>query len=657
MATHKRALDQDYYVDYTEQWETFKRENNYNADVSKATLKKQAKQAGVDFEAYSKTAIEEYYAMRDVFHDEMKAIKAEQDQITLIRNNSLDSTCSVFQRADRILTGLSVNVFLNEGEETSAPAYNDGRDVTFNANAIKAIDEETIRSLHGLNYHEIGHLLFTPRVGSQLGKWAVENKQRQQVFNILEDCREETFLVAKYPSVRPFLTALIGEYIAKDLENYTENFILLAGRRYFSLSARKLSAKMFAETHGEDKAKLIYQVCSEYRTLVFPRDYARAQELIEKLIESETVPESMETQSGCSHRKGMRNGKPEGEKAQQALQDVIKGDEAGEGETESDMFGDSADWGTTGDSNTGEVDTAHSDFTSKEFDKAIEQAVELAKSDKEVAKKVSDTNKAIIKDGSTRSILGRARNTKFEPAMPEVTTSRMFGQELERLRIDSDPMWNTEKPSGKLNVRRAMHADINDLNKLFDRWEIGNDDYDIEACILIDRSGSMYSEIGSACRSAWIIKRAIEKINGNVSVMTFSTVSRTLYSADERALANEINIVEANGGTDPYYALLESERIFMQSPRKTKLMFMLTDGAFDSKNNDPIIERLNDNGVMTNVVFLTGNEDWAKRILSDPKLIKEYSHQAQNFQLIAKPNDLVKVAKDVVKNHLKKVAR
>lgn len=650
MAVHKRNTEWDY--DYELAWETFKADNKYDGDISKTAINRLAKEQGISADKARVEVHNQYYEMRALFGEEMNAVKAGHDQEQLIRNNTLDSTCSVFQRADRILTGLSVNVFLNEGEETSAPAYNDGRDVTFNANAIKALDENTIRSLHGMNYHEVSHLLFTPRIGSQLGKWASATRQRMQIFNILEDCRAETYLVAKYPSVRPFLTALIGDYIAKDLEQYTENFILLAGRRYFSFSARQLSASMFAKEHGEDKAKLVYQVCSEYRTLVFPRDYNRAQELIEKLIESQTVPENMETQSGCAHRKGMRNGKPEGEKAQQALQD------SNDGETESDLFSNLG-WGDKGDTNTGEVDMEHADFNtvSDEFDKAIEQAVEQAKADREVVKKVADTSRAINKDGSTRSILGRARHTNLDPANSEVVTTRLFGQELERLRIDSDPAWNMEKPSGKLNVRRAMHADINDLNKLFDRWEIGNDDYDIEACILIDRSGSMYTEIGSACRSAWIIKRAIEKINGKVSVMTFSEISRTLYSSDERATATEIKTVEANGGTDPYYALLESERIFAQSPSKTKLMFLLTDGQFNAKENDKIVERMNANGVMTNVVFLCGNENWRGQVLAQPKLLEEYAHKAHNFQIITKPADLVKVAKDVVKNHLKKVVR
>jgi hypothetical protein len=238
--------------------------------------------------------------------------------------------------------------------------------------------------------------------------------------------------------------------------------------------------------------------------------------------------------------------------------------------------------------------------------------------------------------------------------MTEVTATRLFGQELERLRIDSDPAWLIEKPTGKLNVRRAMNADVNDINKLFDRWETGNDDYDIEASILIDRSGSMYSEIGSACRSAWIIKRAIEKIDGRVSVMTFGSVARTLYSADEKASASDVRLVDANGGTNPYYALIETQRLMTQSNSKTKLVFLLTDGDFEQTElNDTVIERLKKDGVYVCVVYL-GNETYLERINNDPEVLKRLAHNAHDFRAITKPNDLVKVAKDVVKHHLTK---
>jgi hypothetical protein len=513
--------------------------------------------------------------------------------------------------------------------------------------------------------------MFTPRIGTALGKWVAERKDiprrtewkdhegnvitndwiqqgvpdpaRQQAFNILEDCRAEYYLALKYPSVRPFLVALIGDYLIEHPEQLGESWYLLAGRKYFSVSARRASAREYASKYGEEQAKQVYAICSEYRSLVFPRQYTRAQELIEQLME--LLPADLNTPNGCVNRPVMRNGKPASEKEQDNLlaqdqeQDKMQG---GEGYTPS------------GEDETGVVNDETAQFNTdkdQELLEAVEQVVNRAKADQSLKRKVAETSKAIAKDGSTRSILIKSAGKGYEPSQSEITAGRLFGQELERIRIDSDPAWELEKPTGKLNVRRAMNADVNEIGRLFDRWTIGNDDHEIEACILIDRSGSMYSEIGSACRSAWVIKRGIEKINGRVSVMTFGSDSRLLYSPDDKASATEVKLVEASGGTDPRYALMESERIMAQSKAKTKLLFLLTDGGF-STDNDQIIERLKQDSVYASVVFL-GSEGYIQTIMGNPEERKAYAHGADNFRAIAKPIDLIKVAKDVVRHQLK----
>ena len=602
-----------------------------------------------------------------------------------IRNNTLDSIVSVYQRADRILTGLNVLVSVSENEV--APAYNDGKDIVFSGNLIKDLDENTVLSLQGLNYHELGHLLFTPRIGTALGKWVVEkglkttqssydfldsdgNVQtntrswtteqlvepaRQMAFNILEDCRAEYYLTLKYPSIRPFMVALLGDYILENnLDKLGEQFILLAGRRYFSLELRKMSAQMFMAEHGVDKAKAIYEIMTEYSTLVFPRQYDRAKDLITLLIallpkDAQGNPKPVgQNPNGCIHREPMRNGRPATEKEQEAL----AGNGKGMGK---DGLGDELDeLGNAGNGKfeeTGKVNSDTADFNTKssEVINELQETVNRAKADRSLQKKVRDTLKAIQKDRSSKSILEKTRSGAFTPEMSEVTASRLFAQELELLRIESDPAWNREKPSGKLNVKRAMNADINRIDTLFDRWQEGNDDYDIEASILIDRSGSMWNEIGSACRSAWVIKRAIERINGKVSVSVFSDYARELFDRDTLASATDVRIVEAGGGTDPSESLNETARIMENTTAKTKLVFILTDGEwYKPAIADSKIEQLVKQGCYVSVVWL-GSDEYAKKIMADPNEVIRYTHGANSFRTIQQPSELVKVAKDVVK--------
>ena len=676
MAKHIRNTHEVAGYGYWETWNKFLEEKgidqaNFNYVAINEQAKKIAQETGRTIENVKQELWDSFTAVQaeyDLIESERRAVT---NQSNLVRNNLLDSFCSVFQKADRILTNLSIDVFLNDVVEQDSPAWNDGKNVTFNSSKIVSLDEDTVTSLHGLNYHELAHLLFTPRAGTALGKWVMERKtikhesvwqdyqgnthtntweevgladpQRAQAFNILEDCRAEHYLTLKYPSVRPFLVATIGEYIAKHQDDFADNFVLLAGRKYFSLAGRQYSFMAYAEKYGVEQAKQVYSICAEYRTLVYPRDYTRGQELIEQLMA--ILPENLKGHTGCGGRPAIRNGKPAGENEQKTLVDL---------DSERDQF-DTNGFGYSDKGNgDGEFDKDTKDFNTnkdEEILESIEQAVQRAKSDGSLKQKVSETIKAISKDSSTKSILGKGQGTLDEPTQAEITASRLFGQELERIRIECDPAWELERPTGKLNVRRAMNADVNEIGKLFDRWTMGNEDYDIECCIALDRSGSMWNQIGSASRSAWVIKRAIEKINGRVTVMTFNTESRVLYSADQKASATDALIAHSSGGTDPHYAILESQRIFEQSKARTKLLFLLTDGAFSNKS-DRNIETMNENGVFTSVIFL-GSEEYSHNVMSNPETIASYSHGAQNFRAIGKPSDLVKVAKDVVRHTIK----
>jgi len=691
MTKPKVVRNTEWVYNHADEWAKWLRENDINEkdlDTTKHAVAVEAKAKNKTPEQVFNERMEIYQAYREQFDEHISHLKENKETESLIRNNTLDSFVSIYQRADRILTGLNVLVSVSETEV--APAYNDGKDIVFSGRLIKEVDDKTVLSLHGLNYHEVGHLLFSPRIGTALGKWVMENKTevrqtsydyiddkgntqtntrsweyetlaepaRSIAFNILEDCRQEYFLTLKYPSIRPFMVALLGDYIANDPKNFGDQFVLLAGRKYFSLEARKLSAQMCIDKHGEEYAKSLYSIINEYRTLVFPRQYDRAKELITALIallpkDSKGNPKVPQNPNGCNGRPIMRNGRTASEKEQ----DNLLNGQAGKGEPSDDIFEGlgkpNLSAGNGGYTETGEINSETAQFNNKvsEVIEVLQKTVERAKSDKALQKKVRDTLNAIIRDKSTKSILGKTRYKLFTPEQTEVTSSRLFAQELERLRIDSDPAWLRETPSGKLNVKRAMNADINQIDKLFDRWQEGNDDYDIEACILIDKSGSMWSEIGSACRSAWVIKRAIERIEGKVSAMTFSDTAKELFDRDSKAKGGEVRIVESGGGTDPYFALKETERIMGNSNAKTKLVFILTDGAWYG-NNDQIIENMKRQGTYVSVVWL-GDEDYAKTILSDPKNLEKYTHKANDFRTISNPNELVKVAKDVVKHHIK----
>ena len=646
-------------------------------------------------EELSKEEYEEWardYEARRKEADEAWASLCEQEManrtITLnIRNNNLDAFCNVFQRADRILTGLSSCVVeVHDSKDANTPAWSDGKSVVFNVGAIKEVNEDSLVSLHGLNYHEVGHLLYTPRLGSELGAWVKEASEVKYhydengnqyttgdvriryAFNLLEDFRVENYLIAKYPSVEPFLRAVVAEYAIDKFQLGSETqrqeelanvFILLAGRAFMPKDVVTTTAQLYSDKYGVEATAFLYKVSNEYRKLVFPKDYARAKEIIE--LVAKYLPAQPDLPSGCGHRPVLRNGRvtagsEQEQVAGQSQPDALSQEElnklfdemmSGNADTQGQSAQGQGQSNTTRESETGELSNNQNTTLSESLADKLEKSVEEAKQDKYVVDKVRETNKVIRKNSNSKTILPKQSRTMMSPDLSDVQAVRSFAQELERIRIDNDPDWKRELPTGKLNVRRAINADVNDINKLFDRWQTGNDDHDIEAVILLDRSGSMYNSMNPTCKASWIIKRALEKINASVSVLTFNDTSRVLYSSDEKAQASYA-VVQSTGGTDPIYALSETERIMNTSKRKTKLLFLLTDGQFYGGSSDESIARLKEMGVHTNLVFL-GEASWAGWATENPE---KANHGVHNFRVITKPLDLVKVAKDVVRFHL-----
>jgi hypothetical protein len=196
-----------------------------------------------------------------------------------------------------------------------------------------------------------------------------------------------------------------------------------------------------------------------------------------------------------------------------------------------------------------------------------------------------------------------------------------------------------------------MHSDINAIDRVFDRWELGNDNRDIEAVILVDNSGSMYSQIDRTLESAWIIKKALEDIDGRVTVYRFNDESRLLYSADDKASPNTFRTIKSTGSTNPYTGLLEAERILMSSDKAIKMLFIVSDGEwFNEDKCNAIVSRINDlEGGLTVSVFL-GDLSWYYENDREryEETIVRLAHEAQIFHQVSKPQDLVEVATKVV---------
>lgn len=674
--------------------QTFKDEQDYEVDVTSYRYKQAVT------EVYDE---ETWQELRQglISGDELQAMNDRVQDYLDMQTAELQSIATVFTTADRILLndgGAKVQLYkptpADEGAYDGVAGWSDGRVIMLNADIVKILSEDDVVALNGLNYHELSHALYTPRAGSELVKWVVDNKV-QRSMNYLEDMRIETLFTARFPSTRAFLEGNFYNYVATN--GVDDNiFLLTRGRKYIPLEIRQAIADAFIARHGLDMATRVADIIDEYRSLIFPQDSERAKQLIVKFAdivgrgnnpegqngggggeggEGEGSDDTTATDSsdssaddsnnksssqninckfGCGKRDAMKAGrmlgKNEQTKDQSRVKDFDRNDKSEQLGNKSDNGGgngernDAHTYQDTLDDNKLEQDTSKINEAIKEL---IEKRAKEINNDDQVRREVRNFTDAVE---SNDSFMGSLRQARYQEQTVYIgdehdESAQRFGRELEQLQIEAEQTWLREQSSGRLNVDRAMHADINAIDRVFDRWQEADYSTEIEAVILLDNSGSMGWRINQACMAVWAIKRGLERIHANTTVYAFNSGSRLLYSSSDKAEPFSARILNTGGTTNPLMALKESEKIFNMSSRTTKMLFVVTDGGFDhSEPCDNFIKEFNDMGVITSTVFI----GYLHKYDVETENIEHYRHHAKYFNVISQPSDIVSIASDIV---------
>ncbi|CAB4174963.1 hypothetical protein UFOVP965_97 [uncultured Caudovirales phage] len=595
----------------------------------------------------------------------------------------LDNIGGVYQRADRIITGNSeIEVTISNSAEMENPSMTDGKDIIFNANLIDDVNTDTIMSLNGLNYHEIAHVLYTPRVGSALGQFINANKMKR-AFNVLEEGRIESLITSKYPSTALTLEAMVNDIILRSKPSeWGAQFPTVTGRKYLPIELRQAIADKFIEQYGVGLAKRVSAIVNEYRTLAFPTDFARAKELLTQFTtlvgqDDEPEPEWAKKPSGggCGLDRDLPDkGRPKSPKEQGELQDnkptaeeeslADKPSAPDKGEGDKAVEFGIGEGGTSREVYSGE----NRDLTQDDeaITKLLNARMKEIANDKSVARDVKDTRKAILNNTDINTKLPKATPREFAPRPSAKLYAQRFGRELERIVRDNDPAWNRFLPSGKLNISRTMNPDVNAIGEAFDVWDTGNDNTMIEASILIDNSGSMGSLMREVTESAWILKRGIESIEGTVGIYSFSSECKVIQDRDEKAKPNAYRYIESTGWTNPYRALLESERVLTASTKPNKIFFAVTDGQWgDEEACNKVIERMQKAGILCVIVFLSNTLEYLHQAMSDARkgdessiqYMKSIAHGVDIFKGVTQAKDFLGLANEIIKHTLDKRER
>ena len=203
-------------------------------------------------------------------------LSAEQ-QLQNKKRDRLVRLTQVFSRANSVLTSRKINVHVVNDPQKNSPAWSGASDVYFNLNEVRdEFDAQSLLSLQGLNFHELAHVRYTSRNGSELCRWVIE-EDKWQAFNALEDQRIEGLLVSRFPSITNWLTATVLDYLVREPKAVSTLFALVRGRRYLPVEVRAIARENYA---NQNDIPELCDVVDSYRTLLFPEDTEVAKDLI-----------------------------------------------------------------------------------------------------------------------------------------------------------------------------------------------------------------------------------------------------------------------------------------------------------------------------------------------------------------------------------------
>lgn len=604
------------------------------------------------------------------------------------KRQRLERFTQFFGRVNSAFTFRKVTVSVVEST-MQAPAWSGASTVTFNSLVIGDLnDAKSIAGVKGLDLHEISHILYTSREGSELFDFVSDNNYFM-AYNALEDQRIETLFTAKYPSTIDWFTATILIHFVDNKEAFTNSYPLLRGRRYLPVELRAQSRNAYPEQHNIDA---ICSIIDEYRTLIFPADTEKGKDLIARF--NDLLPKGDGSGSGTNpsikpagageegdvvirindpfgHGKRPQEGLESSatsrpvppkkqEKDRDRSQQLDKQDDAELAELLKskpviDVDINDIDFGD--DDSAGDSDSDQDSDSDSSSDSAGDSAGDLVNTlISDLLENILDSNETEIND-ILRQIGGLpslATNNSKEPELdefrvlqPDANTfqaSLSFGRELERLKASYDPAWDKYESQGRLSAHRYLRGD--ELDTVFDQWNEGREDAtEIECVILLDNSGSMNGDkASSAYRAMYAIKKALDRVNANTTVITFNDRANTLYRATDR-VGNTIRDAGTGGGTTADDAIQYATKLLAETEKPVRIFFAITDGDWSGNQdaNHETIKRLARAGVLTAFAYIPESGEEVQ------PLTEERSHYCEIASVIRNPFDLVYMAKSIVK--------
>ena len=187
---------------------------------------------------------------------------AKRARMTLAERTAKKRTAvtQVLEKTDRLFicsTNLKVD-WLDDPEQH--PGWTTGAEILINFNYFDELDDDALVALWGLNYHELAHVIMTPRIRGGF-RTILPDPNTNDAFNIMEDWRIETQMAGLFLSLEPYFKMTVNRLILKDHELKKRPgaqdwavFTLVVGRMYLDQSLRiRYERKFRQELQGRSR--------------------------------------------------------------------------------------------------------------------------------------------------------------------------------------------------------------------------------------------------------------------------------------------------------------------------------------------------------------------------------------------------------------------
>ena len=150
----------------------------------------------------------------------------------------------------------------------------------------------------------------------------------------------------------------------------------------------------------------------------------------------------------------------------------------------------------------------------------------------------------------------------------------------------------------------------------------------------------------------FLIKKALERVGARTTVCLFDYSATLLYGAEEKTSTNTIRHGGAGGGTNPESALLFAKRILAETQKPIRILFMITDGMWDTTLGEEAVADMKKAGVLTCQALI---QDITSLSDSSAKnYVEQYRHSFELMVSIKSAKEITKLGKELVRLAIKR---